>query len=117
MVRVVEDGDFLTVAKTDLIQQQVFVLFVRLGSNVIRDDLGGRNWNHIVKTEQTELAAGEFHDMFAGTNFRMIRLRGFHRDEILIGTDAENHTDIRTALPFIKRNAIIKGMQIVDVRF
>lgn len=117
MIRMVEDGSLLTVAKTDLIQKQVFILFVRLGRNVIRDDRGGRHGNHIVEAEQTELTAGELHDMFAGTDFCMIRLRGFHRDEILIGINAENDTDIGTALPFIKRNTVIEGMQIVDVRF
>ena len=113
----VEDGSLLTVAKTDLIQKQVFILFVRLGRNVIRDDRGGRHGNHIVEAEQTEAATGKLHDMLAGTNFRMIWPRRLHGNKILVGIDAENHTDIGTALPFIERDTIIKGMQIIDVRF
>lgn len=48
-------------------------------------------------------------------NVRVIRLRRFHRNEILIGADEQNNADIRAALVLIILYAGVSAFEIVNI--
>ena len=116
-VCVVEDRELLPVAVVKLIQEQVSILGIRLGGDIIFDDLGIWDGDHIVKAKQTKATIRELHKMLAGLQIDVIGLWRFHRDKVAKPADGEHDTDIGAALVLIEGNAVVAGMKEVDVRF
>ena len=107
----------MPVAVAELIQKQVAIFGIRLGGDIIFDDLGIRDGDHIVKAEQTKATICELHNVLAGFQIGVIRLWRFHRDKVAKPADGEHDTDIGAALVLIEGNAVVAGVKEVDVRF
>ena len=107
----------MPVAIVELIQKKVAIFGIRLGGNVIFDDLGIRDGDHVVKAEQTKATVCELHNVLAGLQGGVIRLWRFHRDEVAKPADGEHNADIGAALILIEGDAVVAGMEEVNVRF
>ena len=116
-VRMIENGELLPVAVCDLIQKKVAILNVWLCGNIIFDDCGIRNGNHVVKAEQAKTPAVEFQNMLARLQLCVVGLRGLHGNEITETSDSQHNTDIRTALAFVEWNAGVTGMKKGNIMF
>ena len=107
----------MPVAVVKLIQEQVSILGIRLGGNVVFDDLGIRDGDHVVKAKQTQTTIREFHKMLAGLQVDVIRLWRFHGDEVTKPADGEHNADVGAALGLIEGDTVVAGMEEVNVRF